>query len=189
MWPPASPCERACRIASASSAELRTSTTLSSEPYRTSVGAATRPRSTPSKPAPAATWAPQAARSCGFSSRTRTISPTSSSLAAGESAFRVNLPIAVSRSRAAASVSSLTVGSGTGNASLRPGVAQQSTSRSTRSGCSAARCCATRPPRLAPRTCTRIRPASSSTWSASSASMATEYGPGGASLSPMPRLS
>ena len=85
--------------------------------------------------------------------------------------------------------SGATVASGIGYALGPPGVVHASTSRSTRSGCASASSCATIPPRLVPTTCARSTPASSSTGRASAAISAAEYGPGGASLSPIPRLS
>ena len=102
---------------------------------------------------------------------------------------RHNRRSATCGSSVAASAISATVPCGIGCAFGPPGVVQASTSRSTRSGDESASSCATMPPRLVPTTCARSTPASSSTCTASPASCSTVYGPGGASLSPIPRLS
>ena len=141
-------------------------------------------RSSASNAAPAAACALQASNGCAVALAVR----------AGSARRSARPGPARARSRrtgagVAPLVSSFTVCSGIGNASGPPGVVQARTSLSTRSGAASASSCATMPPRLVPSTCARSTPASSSTCAASAASSAAVYGPGGASLSPMPRLS
>ena len=84
---------------------------------------------------------------------------------------------------------SWTASSPNGTASAPPNVVQPRTSRSIRCGAAIAISCAIIPPIDTPITRAREIPSRSSTPSASFASCAIAYGPGGADDSPTPRLS
>src|SRR5438270_4274421 len=151
-WPaPSIRSSRAAGICSASTSALRGSTTLSSVPVTISVGAAIAP-STPWKPRPAAACACQPAGSSGLATRRSKISCTSSAAASAESAFSTKRRRAPSGGSVAASAKRSTVTCGIGTVAAPPGVVQQRTSLSTRSGAATASSCAIIPPRLAPRT-------------------------------------
>src|SRR3954471_5885070 len=188
-WPaPSIRSSSAPGIRSASTSELRGSTTLSSVPVTRSVGAVIA-ASTPWNPRPAAACACPPAGAGGVAARRSNSSCTSSGGASEASAFSTKRRSATSGASVAASANRSTVTCGIGTVAAPPTVVQQSTSLSTRSGAATASSCAIMPPRLAPSTCARSTPASSSTCSASSAIVRAVYGPSGLSDSPIPRLS